>query len=254
MFGIFKRRAHPRIPEGFGEAFAAPVAMAVAMAQATAEHAAAIHAGTVQFPIHKAEGLPVLTVWKCLRLEACIAAMTFGEGSLFDLADRSKQADALSEFLDNAAHLQFPQPSGTSMAQSVQAMFQAYVHLSKVGSELCDRETDHYQLARQGKDIVADLSADAVAARRQMEAHVAEQSSQLPPTLFDLFFADLNRKTKSIAFSRVFGPEYEREIAFFVEHVRKEAGEDDATLVRQRIAEILAAPDPDTASEQAAAR
>lgn len=256
MFGLFNRKPKPlgRAAKAWADKFIGPPAMAVAVAQVAAEHVAAVKAGTAEYPIHESESAPVLTVWHHVRLEAFARSLGFGDGSLVDLADVGKQPEVLAEFLERKAHLQMPQPSGTPTAQSVQSMWQVYLYLSDVGTALCDPMTDRPTLRLAGRTILSDLEGEAATAREGWSAVMrGEAGDGLPPTLFELFFADVNRKTKSIAFAKAWGPFYEREFPQFIQEVRDGADSDeDAARVCRVMAALVEATNPDDARERVA--
>lgn len=253
MFGFFKRKPKTIPPEwqGFADRFLGPMAMATVLADVTARHAARIKAGEVAFPAHKEVGAPVIRIWHSLRLESCIPAIRFGEGSLADLADMGMQSQVLSAFIENRAHLMFPQPSGSRFDQSIQGMFQAYRHLSDVGTDVCDPLTDRHTLRYQKRDIMTDLETGATALHRAWSDSLGPEvhRSRLPGTLFNLFFADLNAKTKSIAFATVFGPYIEKEMAATIAESREHEGEAAADHLEKVLMTIWNADNPDQAVE-----
>ena len=256
MFGIFKRKPKIIPPEwqAVADRHLGPVAMATALADVVGDHARRIAAREVAYPAHKEAGAPVIRIWHSLRLESCIGAVRFGEGSLFDLADIGTQGQVLDSFIENRAHLMFPQPSGSRFDQSVQGMFQAYNYLSQVGTEVCDELTDRYRLGVQKKDILTDLEEGAKALHQEWKDSLSGAKPSLPGTLFDLFFADLNAKTKSIAFSAFFGPEPDKAIPEFLEKVREVRGAEFAAEYQAELAIIRASANPDEAAEQLDAR
>lgn len=227
------------------------MAMATALADVTADHVARIKAGEVAYPAHKEDGAPVVRIWHSLRLESCIPAIRFGEGSLADLADIGTQRDVLAAFVENRAHLMFPQPSGSRFDQSIQGMFQVYEHLSQVGTEVCNPLTDRHTLRSRKRDILTDLETAAAALHREWSAPLGTDGRpvQLPRTLFDFFFADLNAKTKSIAFATVFGPYIEKQIDWTVAQVRESDGNTAADHFEKIIMTIWNADNPDQAIE-----
>lgn len=256
MFGFFKPKPKTIPPEwqGFADRFLGPTMMATALADVVGEHARRIAAGEVAYPAHKEAGAPIIRIWHSLRLESCIGAVRFGEGSLFDLADIGTQGQVLDSFIENRAHLMFPQPSGSRFDQSIQGMFQAYNHLSQVGTEVCDELTDQYRLSVQKKDILTDLEEEARVLHREWANPLAGTKPSLPGTLFDLFFADLNTKTKSIAFSAYFGPEPDKAIPEILEKVREIRGVKFAADYQAELDIIRAADNPDQAAERLDAR
>lgn len=251
MFGLFKRKTQASAIKALTEKFLGPVAMAVAVGQTAREHLAAVSAGEAAAPIHRAQGASALTIWHHLRLEAFAQALDFGEGSLVDLADAAKQKAVLRELLDRKVHLQLPQPSGSAEAQSVQSMWQVYCYLSHVGSEVCDPLTDRHMLSVRGRDILSDLEADARSLLSCWDEVPSQSGSNLPSTLFEAFFADVNRKSKSIALATAFGPDYENEIPRALEEVVQRGG--DATTARRKIDALLMSGTPDEAAERMAA-
>ncbi len=253
MFGFFKRKPKSITPEwqGFADRFIGPMAMATAMADAVVDHAARIKAREVAYPVHKEAGAPVIRIWHSLRLESCIPAIRFGEGALADLADIRTQRDVLNAFVENHAHLMFPQPSGSRFDQSVQGMFQVYEHLSEVGTDVCDPLTDRHILSYQKHGILTDLVEAATALHREWLEPLGTDGRpvELPRTLFDLFFVDLNAKTKSIAFATVFGPYIEKEIAATIAEARERDSDAAADHLEKVITTIWNADNPDQAFE-----
>lgn len=253
MFGFFKRKPKTIPPEwqGFADRFLGPIAMATALADVAAAHAARIKSGEVAYPAHKEAGAPVIRIWHSLRLESCIPALRFGEGSLFDLADSGTQMSVLTAFVENRAHLMFPQPVGSRFDQSIQGMFQVYRHLSDVGTDVCDPLTDRHTLRFQNRDILTDLEAAATELHREWSESLETDGRplQLPRTLFDLFFADLNAKTKSIAFATVFGPYIEKEMAATIAKTRQQEGDAAADYLDKVLMAIWTADNPDQAVE-----
>jgi|GEM_PF-3447632 len=253
MFGLFKSKPKTIPPEwqGFADRFLGPMAMATALANVAAGHAARIKAGEVAYPAHKEAGAPVIRIWHSLRLESCIPAIRFGEGALADLADIRTQREVLAALVENRAHLVFPQPSGSAFDQSIQGMFQVYEHLSNVGTDVCDPLTDRQTLRYQKRHILTDLETAAAALHREWSEPLGTdgRSVELPRTLFDLFFADLNAKTKSIAFATVFGPYIEKEMAATIAEVREHDGDAAAAHLEKVLTAIWAADNPDQAVE-----
>lgn len=246
MFRFLRRKPKgvPSELKAVFDRFLGGTAMAMALAEVVAEHAENIRSGAAPFPVLKADGVPSVQFWYHLRLEVCLGAVRFGDGSLFELADVGKQRQVFSEFLDEKAHLAFPQPTGNLISQSVQGMWQAYLQLGEAGAAVADPETDRFLLGGANKTILTDLEREASRSRRWF----TEPSDEpMPQTLFGLFFDDLNRKTKSIAMSRLLGPYQLNASTEAIEDVRKTHGEKRAEEMQMLIAAIASSNNPDEA-------
>ena len=211
------------------------------------KHAGHIASGSLPFPILEAEGATIVQVWHHLRLEACIPAVRFGLGSLYDLANPGMQPEALAEFIDRKAHLQFPQPSGTPVAQSVQGMWQAYAYLMEAGAKVGDPATDKFLLRAGRRSVLEDLEREAGKSQVWWQSDSADG---LAPTLFELFLDDLNRKTKSIAMACRFGPSPAEGAAAAIEEARTARGDGAADQMGQLIEALEASNNPDEAIER----
>lgn len=253
MFSFLRRRTKPKtIPphmKDFADRFLGPIAMATAVAKVTAEHAERIHKREVPFPVMKAGEVPTLQIWHHLRLEAFMISVRYGEGSLLDLAEIGNQPAALAAFLDQKAHLQFPQPSGDRFAHAVQGMWQAYLYLSEVGREVADPATDPFQVKKREGGILAEIEEGA---RRSREWWASKNEDPLAATLFTLFFDDMNAKTKSIALSHLLGPYHDKGAEDAITDIGKEHGEELAVEFRKLIELVKRSPNPDQAIEAAA--
>ena len=254
MFNLFRRmtargRSEPS-RNGLVARFTRATSLAVALSDEAAKHMLGVSAGHVEFPIHKSKTSSVLQIWHHLRLEAFHRAIRFGKGSILDLADIGKQTIVLSTFLDNKCHLQFPQPFGSEADQSVQGMFQAYVYLGEVGTEVGDRATDRFMLSSESRDITTDLTLSARTLQGTWSEYLSPHgtnSAELPQTFFDLFLGDLNEKSKSIALSLYFGPDKLRMAEEHIENIRLKHGEHEANEFRTALDSIVASQDPDEA-------
>ncbi len=244
-----KPKANPPQMGAFFEPFLGPPATAIALTETVGKHVERIRAGEVPFPILEAKEATTVQAWHHLRLEACIGAFGFGEGSLFELADVGKSREAFSEFLDHKAHLYFPQPSGGIMAQSVQAMWQVYLYLGQAGTSVADPATDRFLLGAAGRSIVSDLEREA---KISQDGLFVETAELLPLTLFGLFFDDLNRKTKSIALSRLLGTSQLKEAPGAIEEIRSARGDEFAEQFRQLIEVVVSSSNPDEAVKRTA--
>lgn len=258
MFSLFRRKKpKATIPpelKALFERTTKGMSWAAALADVAAQHAKNIKAGRSPFPVMEAEDVTTVTRWHHLRLEACLGAVRYGQGSLGNLADFQTQRAALAALLDQRAHLQFPQPSGDAMAHSVQGMWQAYLYLGEAGTKVADPTTDRFLL--RGRSITDELEREARVAQRWWSEHGDGPEAlgpDMPPTLFELFFDDLNRKSKSIVLTKLLGPDHAKGGAEFVEEMRKARGEADAAQLRQFLDVVREAENPDRAFERTAA-
>lgn len=253
MFGFFRRdRAQKPVPphlKDLADRMIGPIAMATAVAQVTAEHAEHARNGEAPFPVMKAAKIPTLQVWHHLRLECFMVSVRYGEGSLVELADVGNQPAALAAFLDQKAHLEFPQPSGDRLAQSVQGMWQAYLYLMEVGRDVADPATDLFQLRARGSSVLADVEEGA---RRSKDWWASNSGEQLAPTLFSLFLDDINAKTKSVALSALLGPDHDKGITDTIADIRREHGEQLAEDFGKLVGLVRRSANPDQAIAQAA--
>lgn len=260
MFKLFRKTAPRSLSPELNAAFERTtrgLVLASALTDVVARHARAIKAGKAPFPVLDSPRVTTLQRWHHLRLEACLGAVHYGEGSILDLGDYGKQEVALSELLDRRAHLDFPQPSGSPIAQSIQGLWQAYLYLGAAGAKVGDHTTDRFLLGK--RSITDDLELEAAKAQewwRAQDGHPANAASarvDLPPTLFEIFFADLNRKTKSIVLSMLLGPDQAKGESWFIEEMRATHGESGVAELRNFLALIGEAENPDQALERLAA-
>lgn len=248
MWGTFggKRRAQRNAPTVLKE-LAEPSALLSALAEMLRIHVDDVHAGRVPYPIHRSNA-SLIEVWRYLRLEAFQNIFNFGMSDPVLLCSHRDQVKLLSSFVLEKPHMELPQPRGETLPDTIQGMWQVYVYLGNVGSEVGDRETGEMELRLSGRSILDELTAEAWKLLDQwktFERAVQERRvlPRMPRTLIEPLFADVTRKAKSAAFSAVLGPSYERGI----EHLVKLAAERDdaASGVRAVIDRVLAANDPD---------
>jgi hypothetical protein len=258
MFGWFKKKPPPKLSsemEGLAKRLIGPGALMVAIAEQVGDYTNAVKAGRLSYPAHRRKmgsaRSSVVAIWSDLRNEAMHKMFGFGRADLFLLSDWRHQFDLLNTFLDERPHLEFPQPRGQTESDTLQAIWQVYIYLDAVGSEVGDRETDHAQLKANGRDILTDFTTEAAtlrdlwgAHRRAMKAG-AEPLPGLPRTMIEILVEDVTAKAKSIALSTVFGPFYESNILYMEELVRKDGREGDLERVKASMARVLAAKDPD---------
>ena len=256
MFGWFRKKApklSPRIKTA--EKLLGPVALAVAIVECVSEHAAAVKAGKVDFPAHRRKGSNVKAIWIDLRLEAMRPMFGFGQADLMMLSNMTRQAELLAAFVDERPHLEFPQPRGQPVADTWQGVWQVYRYLDAVGSEVMDRETNRAALKARRCNIISAFTAEATQLRDRWAAfeNAVKTGSgprpEMPPTVIEVFWADVTAKTKSIALSTIFGPHYEGGIAYRLKLVEEQATDAQVAKLRATIGRILAAKMPEDIRE-----
>jgi hypothetical protein len=256
MFGWFKKRQ--RVPEAAVEALAkrwfGPQALAVALAETIRDFLNDVNSGRVEYPAHKRANDSAVGIWRDLRLEALSLMFNFGRSDPMLLADQRRQGELLRCLLDERPHLEVPQPRGEIVPDTIQAIWQVYLYLDQVGSEVADRETDRATLKLAKKNIFDGLTAQAQQLRVGWDAFEGAirnknttELPEMPETLLEEIYRDVTAKTKSIALSARFGPSYEATIEMLQEEVRKSGG--DVEKVRVSIQHVMEAKDPDEFSQ-----
>lgn len=220
-----------------------PQALAGAIAETVRNYVGDVQAGRKKYPAHRRKPVSVVELWRDLRMEALHKLFNFGQSNPFLLSEQTRQAELLGSFLDERPHLEMPQPRGEPVADTLQAMWQVYVYLSEVGSEVADRETDRGTLRLAKRSILDSITARAEALRPQWEAYARDPVPKMPTTLIEALYEDVTAKAKSIALTTVFGPSYEAGI----EHVVKLAADRGTNVdeFRTSIRRVMAATDPD---------
>jgi len=124
------------------------------------------------------------------------------------LADPLRQLEVLTCFLEERPYLEMPQPRGEVVPDTIQAMWQAYVYLSEVGSEVADRETWPSKLKQDGRSILDRLISGATILQGEWEALEQAVKSkdkplpEIPRTLLEILYEDVTAKSKSAAVRR----------------------------------------------------
>lgn len=221
-----------------------PQALAGAVAETVRAYVDAVKAGKVTYPGHRRDGASVVKIWGDLRVEALHKLFNFGQSDPFLLSDFRHQSDLLSCFLDDRVHLEMPQPRGTVLPDTIQAMWKVYLYLGGVGFEVADRETDRMSLKLKGRSILDNIEAGCAEIRPKWAAFQAGNAgSTVPPTMIELLYADVTAKAKSIALSAKFGPHYDAGIKFVEDQLVKDG--DSLAVFRATVKRVLAAKDPD---------
>lgn len=245
MFGWIKRSSGVAGPEvrAVAERFLRPMALLLAVKGEADAYAGRVKLGQAKFPAIRKYDASVETIWRDTVSEAFIQMIGFGASDLTLLANVGMQRDVFRRFLEGRPHLSFPQPSGDELDQTIQAVWQAYLYLAKLGEELMDTATYSHDLHKQNKDILSDLQAQANKLAGEWDGR--QNPASLPLTLIEAVYADVNKKAKSIALSAKFGPGHAG-MTNFVELVKRHGGtEADARAVRQSLDRLLAAETPD---------
>lgn len=262
MFGWFKKKLPELSPEmkALADKMFGPQALAVAIAETVRDYTNAVKAGRIEYPAHRRKSPNVEGIWSDVRLEAMHKTFGFGQADLMMLADIRRQAELFVAFVDERPHLEFPQPRGEFVADTLQAVWQAYLYLDAVGSEVMDSATDRVALKAKGRDILSDFTVQAREFRDLWTAYEraikggTNPLPEMPRTMIDLLWADVTAKTKSIAMSKVFGPSPAAGIQFMLRTVAERGTEQDVAMVRASIDRVRAAREPEDIRDPARPR
>ncbi|AZO61235.1 MAG: hypothetical protein E5Y51_21525 [Mesorhizobium sp.] len=224
------------------ESLVRPMALLMALRQSTDEYAVAVQKGLSQFPAHRRKDSNVEAIWRDIISEVFLRMMEFGDADLAILADFKRQPEVLERFLNDRPHLSMPQPNGDQVDQTIQAVWQGYVYLAKIGEETLDRETSQFDLSKRGKDIISDLVQRAEALRATVSS---PDASGLPVCFIEAVYEDVNLKAKSIALSAMFGPAYESGISHMLKLVTEGSSQAEVRMVEDSIQRIMNATTPD---------
>jgi hypothetical protein len=267
MFNWLKRRAgstDEAAASRLVDRFLGPTALVVAARRIVQRYFEDVARGTVTFPAYERKDESVVGIWRDTRLEA-LRQLWGTEGWRSEpalLAEGPKQSDMIACLLDEQPHLEMPQPRGEPKADTIQALFQVYVYLGEVGSKVGDRETDRLTLkVKRHRNIFDDLADRAARLRDEWmqyrEALFADDKGALPEapkTLFEALYEDVTAKSKSIALTTKWGPDYEANMEAMLGRVREQMAmrgsseqEIADTIIRSRATfqRVLAAKDPD---------
>lgn len=239
-----------------------PMALATALAETISEYVKAVNNGDTASPAYQRKEGNVVAIWSDTRLEALHHLWDYGASDASLLADHHQQKNLLDAFFEKKPQYQYPhQPSGDRVHDTLQALFQVYLFLSKAGSAVADNETDSRSLKRANKTIFSDFEQQAKTLWAQWISfeQANHSSGDLPPmpsTLLELLYKDVTRKAKTIALSARFGPDYEAGMNYLVHVVQKDLkaqGESEDSIneqteqIRSTMKQVLAADDPDGA-------
>lgn len=253
MFGWFKKKAPDLSPEmkALAERLFGPQALSIAIAKSVSDYADGVKAGSIEYPAHRRTPPNVEMVWRDLRLEALQRMFGFGQADLMMLADIRRQPELLTSFMDERPHLEYPQPRGQPVADTLQAVWQVYLYLDAVGTEVADQSTDRAALKAKGRDILSNFTAEASELRNLWAAYdqvlrvTTDPLPDMPRTMIDLLWADVTVKTKSIALSTVFGPYPESGMQHLLSIVAKQGTPQEVVTAKASLNRVRAAREPD---------
>lgn len=253
MFGWFKKSSQATTAEtnALADTLFGPQSLAIAIAECARDHFLAVKEGRIDYPAHRRKGSNVEAVWTDVRMEAFQRMFGFGLADPFMLCDMRRQAQLFSAFLNEQPHFEFPQPRGQPIADTLQSVWQIYVYLDQVGSEVMDRETNRESLKARGADIISAFTAEAVVLcdswirfEKAIGGH-DEELPKMPRTMIEALWEDVTFKTKSIALSVIFGPYYEGGMAQALEIVKKNATKLEFDTVKASLDRVRTAKQPE---------
>lgn len=249
MFGWFKKKKPEEHLVKWLDNYMDSMTLVIAVDSICHEYMKLIKNNQVKYPAYNRERENVLQTWKDTRIEALMHIFHFGKSSPEILALPQNQLEVLNCFLDQRPHLQMPQPQEDTLIDTIQGMWQAYVFLDKAGTAVGDSQTCRYTLKLKNDNIIRMLENDAIALRLHWKMHIESINSgegsdpRVPRTLFQSFYEDITAKSKSIAFSAVFGPSYMDNIKHLEGEIKKTGG--DVSKYKTTLDSLLAAKDPD---------
>lgn len=214
MFGWFKKRATPHsesVPQVL-QRFVKPMALATALAETISEYEKTVRSGKASSPAYQRKGESVVGIWNDTRLEALRHLWGYGASDATLLADHRQQKKLLDALFQDKPQYEYPyQHSGEPIHDTLQALFQVYLYLSKAGSAVADKETDSLSLKLNNKNIFSDFEEQAKSLRELWGVfeQAVRRSSDLPSvpsTILEALYRDVTKKAKSIALTARFGP------------------------------------------------
>lgn len=265
MFGWFKKKPKeaPEVPKLIEDMFR-PLSLAAAVSKIISEYQQDVRSGEISAPAYQRKDESVIGIWRDTRLEALSNLWDYGSSEPGTLANHRQQMDLLNVFFIDKPQFAFPlSPTGEKAHDTLQAVFRVYIYLGEIGSAIMDRESCRDTLKLAGKTIFSNLEIEAAKLWEAWKSfNVTLQPpgelSRMPPTLFEVIYADVTAKAKSIALSSKFGPSYEDGMQSMVSMIqtKMKANDDSDTEISKAVQgmralmdEILAANDPDHFSE-----
>lgn len=245
MFGLFKKKKRKDAAERFAESLFGPMALAVAIAENVSEYSQGVRSGSIQYPAHRRQNKNVPHIWHDLRLEVFERLFNYGQADLMMLADVRRQRDLLRALATNTPNLREMQPTGDAIDDTWRAVWQAYVCMDMVGTEVADSKTDREGLRLQGKTIFDEFMARMSDLQVAHAYYATSPSAAMPSTIIDMLWQDITDKTKSIAMSTVFGPNHEAGISYMLGLVAKDGKPRDVEHMKATIAKMRSARQPE---------
>lgn len=262
MFDLFKKKKTPRtevVPPLFKQ-FIGPMVLATALAETISSYMRAVDSGEVSAPAYARKGDSVVGIWGDTRLEALRHLWGYGASDAMLLADHLQQKKLLDVFFEGKPQYEFPhQPLGEAVHDTFQALFQVYLFLGKAGTAVADKETYGASLKLANRNIFSEFEEGARKLRglwSSFESAInnSNKPPEMPSTLLDLLYKDVTKKTKGIALSAKFGPDYEVGMQYLVKTVEKkmkEQGNSEQNIkeqmqkIQNTMKILLEADDPD---------
>jgi hypothetical protein len=263
MFGWFKKKSTPQSEAVCQKLlqFQKPMILVQALAEEISEYYKAVKSGKSSAPAYQRKDDSVVGIWRDTRLEVLRQLWGYGASEPTLLADRFQQKKLLYAFFENKPQYEYShQPSGDPLHDTLQALFHVYLLLEKAGTAVGDKETDGLFLKCVAKKtIFSDFEEDAKVLRTEWTAfeqavHGSGGIPAMPCTLLEILYKDVTRKTKTIALSAQFGPDYQTNMNDLVNRVEEQMhdqGKSQESInkkmeqLRSTYKKLLAADEPD---------
>jgi hypothetical protein len=216
MFSWFKKKRQKQetaVPESVKE-FIRSKSLAVAIAEAIADFAEEVQNGKISTPAYLQQKSSVVDIWKDTRLEALWLLWDHGASDVMILADPPTQKQVLDVFFEEKPQFEFPhQPSNDPVQDTLQALFKVYLYLNEAGSAVMNLETDRNTLKIKGKTILDEFERNAEQLRIRWNhfddaIHASGDLPPMPNTILEVLYRDVTEKSKTIALTAKFGPNY----------------------------------------------
>ena len=255
-----KREKQEKVIPGVVKELMASKSLAVAIAKTITNYSEDVKNGIVSAPAYKRKDSNVVDIWRDTRLEALQLLWNYGASDVMLLANAPTQKTVLDVLFKEKPQYEYPhQPSSDPVHDTLQAIFQVYLYLSEAGSAVMDLETDRNTLKIKKETIFDEFERNAEQLRVQWKGFdsAVHGSGDLPPmpnTILEVLFKDVTKKSKTIALSAQFGPDYEAGILHLEEIISErltKKGETKDSIkkqirkVQETTQKLLSALDPD---------
>jgi hypothetical protein len=263
MFEWFKkkREKQKKVVPGIAKGLMGAKSLAVAIAETIANYSEDLQSGIISTPAYKRKDSNVVDIWRDTRLEALWCLWNYGASDVMLLANAPTQTTVLDAFFEEKPlQYEYPhQPSSDPVFDTLQAICQVYLYLNKAGSAVMDLETDRNTLMIKKKTIFDEFerNAEQLHVKWKEFDSAVYGSGDLPPmpnTILEVLFKDVTKKSKTIALSAQFGPDYEAGILYLEEIISEKLtkkGETKDSIKKQirkmqeTTQKLLSALDPD---------